>query len=159
MGHVSKVGRLVLDRNLWMAVKITSKHLQVPYLARRSSTPAWRAVPALQWALGRTKGEHIMTTRVLVAATAMLLLAGACASKPDPNSAQAACDSMKDLSTSSATSWYQGRRAAGTSFRQIESTLTEASRKCPNTIKHLMTTIARQMAHDSISSLPTSRGN
>lgn len=107
--------------------------------------------------------------KVIVAIAALLIVVGVpvagCnyvfgASEPDPNSPQAACDAMHDLTNASATRWYQGRKAAGDSFNQIESILTQASMKCPGTINPLMPTIAGQMGQDSVSSLlpPTPGG-
>jgi hypothetical protein len=63
---------------------------------------------------------------------------------------------MKDLTQPSAMAWYHGRKAAGDSYTQMESILTQASKKCPGTIKSQIMTIAEQMAHDSMSSLISS---
>jgi hypothetical protein len=75
----------------------------------------------------------------------------------NPDSPQAACDAMKDPSNTSGMSWYQGRRAAGDSYRQIQSILTDADHKCRSTIGPQMMSIARQMAKDSLNELLTYR--
>ena len=70
------------------------------------------------------------------------------------DSPQAACDAMKDQSNTSAISWYQARKAAGDSYRQILSILTYANDKCPTTIgPQMMGGLARQMESDSVNDL------
>lgn len=51
--------------------------------------------------------------------------------------------------------WYHGRKAAGDSYRQIQSILIEANHKCPAIIRPQMIFIVRQMATDSLEDVRT----